>query len=71
MTSNITALTDNRQQIDLDYADEGIELQGSTTIIGDTARAASYVEVFDRDLRKTYSHLFPQPEPSVDEDYGM
>lgn len=63
MITNIQPLENGQHQIDIDYADEGIELDGHTTIIGDYEHARAYAEIFDRDLRNTYSHLFPVAEP--------
>lgn len=59
MTNIITDKGDGTQCIQLDYQDEGIELVATTTIIGDADRAAAYVPVFDADIRRINSHLFP------------
>ncbi|MDV7394446.1 hypothetical protein RZS08_23895 [Arthrospira platensis SPKY1] len=67
MKPTITDKGDGTQCIHLDYQDEGIELVATTTIIGDADRAAAYVSVFDADIRRIDSHLFPQPEPTETE----
>ena len=69
MTSNIQPLENGQHQIDIDYDDEGVELNGHTTIIGDYEHARAYVEIFDRDLRNAYSHLFPTPETETEEEF--
>lgn len=62
MTHTITEQPDGTHCIELDYSDEGIELTARTNIIGDANKAAAYVTVFDADMRRANSHLFPQPE---------
>ena len=68
MTKIITGNEDGTCTIAVDYADEGIELQGTTTIIGGEAKATAYIGVFDEDLRRNNSHLFPTPEPAEHEE---
>jgi hypothetical protein len=62
MTNTITEQPDGTHCIELDYSDEGIELTARTNIIGDAGKAAAYVPVFDADIRRVNSHLFPAPE---------
>ena len=67
MTHTITEQPDGTHCIELDYTDEEIQLFARTNIIGDAGRAASYVEVFDADIRRANSHLFPVPAPEETE----
>lgn len=50
-------------KIHVDFIDEGVELTGDTSVIGDEKKALAYLPFFETDLRRNYSHLFPQPEP--------
>lgn len=53
----------NVTQINVDFSDEGVELTGETSIIGDEQKAAEYLPFFERDLRRNFADQFPQPEP--------
>lgn len=53
----------NTTRIVVDFADEGVDLAGETSIIGDEQKAAAYLPFFDRDLRRNFADQFPQPEP--------
>jgi hypothetical protein len=61
MTPTITAQSDGTTAITLDFADESVALSASTSVIGDAAKAERYVETFETDIRRHYSHLFPLP----------
>lgn len=55
----------NTTQIKIDFADEGVELIGETSVIGDLAAAEAYLPFFERDLRRNFADKFPQPEQPV------
>jgi len=63
MTYQITDMGNGTHQIQVSFFDEGVELEGETTVKGTLEDAERYVSVFERDLRTNYAHLFPQPEP--------
>lgn len=48
--------------INVSFTDENVELQGTTTIKGGEQEALEYLPVFEADLRRNYSDLFPLPE---------
>lgn len=52
----------NITEIVVDFSDENVELVGRTSVIGDQQKAEAYLPFFERDLRRNYAHLFPQPE---------
>lgn len=70
MTHTITNLHDGTIRIDVDFSDEGVDLQGTTHVKGGEAEALAYVPVFERDLRRNYSQLFPEPEPEPEPEGG-
>ena len=49
--------------IHIDFADEGVELTGDTSVLGDEGKAMAYLPFFEADLRRNFADLFPQPEP--------
>lgn len=53
----------NTTQISVTFADEGVDLAGETSIIGDEQKASAYLPFFERDLRRNFADQFPQPEP--------
>lgn len=61
MTHEITQ-SGNLANIAVDFADEGVELTGETSVIGDLAAAEAYLPFFERDLRRNFADKFPQPE---------
>lgn len=63
MTYDIAVLDDGTARIDVSFADEGVDLQGTTTVKGGEAEAIAYLPTFEADLRRNYRHLFPEPEP--------
>lgn len=65
MTHKFTQLENGKTEIEVSYIDEGIELEGKTTIVGDETVATRYLPFFEKDLRANYKHLFPIPEPEV------
>ena len=52
----------NTTRIVVDFADEGVDLAGETSIIGDEQKASAYLPFFERDLRRNFADKFPQPE---------
>ena len=62
MTYIINNIGDGKCSIDVDFRDEGVDLQGRTSVIGDESKAAQYALVFEADLRQANSHLFPREE---------
>ncbi len=47
-------------QIDVDFSDEGVNLQGSVKVIGEYGQ---YLHTFEQDMRNNNISLFPLPEP--------
>ena len=62
MTYQITDMGNGTHKIQVSFSDEGVALEGETTVKGSPEDAERYVSVFERDLRINYAHLFPQPE---------
>ena len=52
----------NTTQINVDFADEGVELTGETVVLGNEQKAMDYLPFFERDLRRNLADRFPQPE---------
>lgn len=57
--------------IGVDFSDEGVALQGETTVKGGTEQAEKYLPAFERDLRENYRDLFPVPEPEIEPEGEM
>lgn len=52
--------------ITVNFEDEGVEINGKTTVKGNTETAERYLTVFEADLRRNYAEVFPpppEPEP--------
>jgi hypothetical protein len=47
-------------QIDMDFSDEGVNLQGSVKVRGDWR---GYLNIFENNMRNNHRSLFPMPEP--------
>ena len=47
-------------QIDVDFSDEGVNLQGSVKVVGEWQQ---YLKTFEQDMRNNNRSLFPLPEP--------
>lgn len=62
MTHDIVVNDDNTASISVSFLDEGIDLQGNTSVKGGVAEALRYLPVFEADLRRNFSDLFPLPE---------
>ena len=52
-------------QIDVDFSDEGVNLQGSVKVVGEWQQ---YLKIFEQDMRNNHKLLFPLPEPEIDEE---
>lgn len=63
MTYRLTQLDGGIVRIHVDFADEGVDLQGTTHVAGDEDAACRYLPTFGTDLRRNYAHLFPTPDP--------
>lgn len=69
MTHVITENQDGTTTIQVNFADEGVDLQGQTSIKGGPVQAQSYLPVFESDLRRNFADMFPLPEvPAVEEE---
>ncbi|MDP4158371.1 MAG: hypothetical protein Q8911_01220 [Bacillota bacterium] len=55
----------------VDFSDEGVELNGETSVKGDETAAQAYLPVFESDLRRNFAEKFPVPEMPITEDGGM
>lgn len=62
MMHNITVLDNGTTKIEVDFSDEGVNLQGETFVKGGEEEAKNYLPTFEQDLRRNYSELFPEPE---------
>lgn len=62
MTYLITENPDGIMTIQVDFADENVDMQGETRVKGDEAKAMSYLPTFEADLRRNFADLFPIPE---------
>ena len=62
MTHVITENQDGTTTIQVSFADEGVDLQGQTSIKGGPVQAQSYLPVFESDLRRNFADMFPLPE---------
>lgn len=47
-------------QINVDFSDENVDLQGSVKVIGEWRQ---YLRAFEQDMRNNNRSLFPLPEP--------
>ncbi len=47
-------------QINVDFSDEGVNLQSSVKVIGEWRQ---YLKIFEQDVRNNNKLLFPLPEP--------
>jgi hypothetical protein len=66
MIHDITVLDDGTTRIDVSFSDEGVDLQGTTSVRGGQAEAERYLPVYESDLRTNYADLFPAPpEPEA------
>ena len=69
MNNVITENQDGTTTIQVSFADEGVDLQGQTSVKGGQAQAQSYLPVFGADLRRNFADKFPLPEvPETEEE---
>ncbi|MDI9466557.1 MAG: hypothetical protein QM343_01600 [Bacillota bacterium] len=68
MTHVITENQNGTTTIQVDFADEGVDLQGKTLVKGGEAAALSYLRIFEKDLRRNFAEKFPLPEPEETEE---
>ena len=59
MTYTITIDENNIAILRVDFSDEGVDLQGEIKVVGGEEKAKAYLSVFEVDLRRNYSYLFP------------
>lgn len=71
MIHNITVLDNGTTKIEVDFSDEGVNLQGETFVKGGEEEAKNYLPTFEQDLRRNYSELFPKPEPETIPEGGI
>jgi hypothetical protein len=71
MTYNITELDNNITKLTVDFSDEGIDLQGETTVKGERTDAEKYVKTFAKDLKINNIELFPKPPEHSEEEELM
>jgi hypothetical protein len=46
-------------QINIDFSDENVDLQGSVNVVGEWEQ---YLRSFEQDMRTNFRRLFPMPE---------
>ncbi len=59
MTYTIAIGEDNVAVLRVDFADEGVDLQGEIKVPGGEGKALAYLPIFEADLRRNFSYLFP------------
>ena len=62
MKYTITELGDGITRLQMNFADESVDLECETVVGGDSDVAEGYVSVFEHDMRANFRHLFPEPE---------
>lgn len=63
MTYIVRPNDDGTTTISVSFSDEGVDLNGETTVRGGETEAQRYLPVYEADLRHNFAHLFPRPEP--------
>ncbi len=71
MTYTTEVLDNGTTKINVNFSDEGVDLQGVTFVKGGEAEALKYLPVFEQDMRRNYFELFPKPEPEPIPEGGM
>lgn len=61
----------NITKLIIDFSDEGISLQGETTVKGGKENAEKYIKIFANDLKRNNIELFPKTEPEYYEEGEM
>ncbi|NCC90134.1 MAG: hypothetical protein EOM01_07260 [Spirochaetia bacterium] len=67
LIDNGSGITD----IQMGFADEGVDLNVSRKVAGDAEKALTQVKVLEADTRKDFSDLFPLPEVVIEDEGGM
>lgn len=62
---------DGTTTIKVNFTDEGVDLCGETTVRGGETEALCYLPVFEADLRRNYTDIFPTPEMPAPPEGGM
>lgn len=62
MTYVLIANPDGTTTIQVDFANEGVNLQGRISIKGGEVKTLQYLPIFEADLRRNFADLFPLPE---------
>ena len=52
-------------EINVDFSDEGVNLQGSVKVVGEWQQ---YLKTFEQDMRNNHKSLFPLPEPKPEDE---
>lgn len=52
-------------EINVDFSDEGVNLQGSVKVVGEWQQ---YLKTFEQDMRNNHKSLFPLPEPEFEDE---
>ena len=67
MTYVCIAEQDGTTTLKIDFADEGVQLIGETSIKGGESAALSYLPTFELDLRRNFADKFPVPQMPVED----
>lgn len=51
----------NQTLLTIDFNDEGVNLTQSILVDGDETKALQYLPFFEKDCRRNFAYLFPQP----------
>lgn len=68
MTQNITQIEEGKHKVEIDFSDEDIDLQASTTVLGTSEDAQRYVKTFASDVKRNNRGMFPPPPQPDPED---
>ena len=71
MTHNFTVNPDGTTTVNVDFNDEGVILQGETSVKGGEDKAMAYLPFFESDLRRNFADKFPVQEVTPDPNGGM
>lgn len=61
MTHTFVVNSDGTTTIQVDFNDEGVDLQGTTNVKGEEDKATAYLPFFESDLRRNFADKFPVP----------
>ena len=67
MTHIITVNQDGITTIQVDFSDEGVNLQGKISVKGGEGAAMAYLPIFEADIRRNNAEMFPLPEVPKEE----